>query len=147
MNDRAVSTTLGYALTLSITTILISGLLIAAGGYVQDQRERTIRTEMEVIGQQLAADVQAADRFVQAGDSDFTVRRDLPDKVAGSSYTVTIVVDNPQETYVRLKSTDPTVIVEVDMALQTNIGESSFTGGSFAVTYDTGTGQLEVEDE
>lgn len=149
-NDRGVSTTLSYALTLSITTLLITGLLVGIGGYLDDQRERTVRSELGVIGQQIAADIQAADRFAQSGDTSFTIRRDLPNDVVGRSYRVAVVVDDPGndpplDTYLRLTASDPDVVVEVDMVLRTNIAESSFTGGRLSVTYDSG--QLEADTD
>lgn len=151
--DRAVSTTFGYVLALSVTTLLVTGLLFAAGGVVGDQRERAIRTELQVVGQQIAADVQAGDRLVGAGVTGFTVRRDLPDEVAGSTYTVAVVVDDPtgyspppRETYVRLTSSRLDVTVEVDVVLQSDVEEASFEGGELVVTYDTGTSALEVDD-
>lgn len=145
-DERAVSTTVGYALTLGITTLLITGLLITAGGFVEDERERAIRSELGVIGQQIAADAQAGDRFVSAGETSFGIRRDIPNEVAGTTYSVAIVVDDPRETYVRLRSTDPEVTVEVDMALETAIEERSFGGGEFEVTYDAANDRLVVGD-
>lgn len=140
---RGVSTTLSYVLTLSITTLLVTGLLVGIGGFVEDQRERAVRSELRVIGQQIAADVQAADRFVQSGDTSFTIRRDLPADVVGRSYRVAVVVDDPGndpplDTYLRLTANDPDVGVEIDLVVRTDIAESSFTGGSVSVTYDSG---------
>lgn len=151
MTDRAVSTTLGYALTLAITTLLVTGLLVGVGGFVEDQRERAIRSELQVVGQQMAADVQAGDRFAETGDTTFTIRRDLPNEVAGTSYTVEVVGDPandpPEETYLRLSTSNPDIVVEVDMALRTHIEEASFTGSRLVVSYDTGTGKLEVDND
>lgn len=129
---------------LAITTLLITGLLIGVGGFIEDQRTRAIESELRVVGQQIAADVQAADRYVQANSTAFTIRRDVPNDVVGTSYTVSVVVDSPRETYLRLTTNDPNVVVEVDMALENGIEETSFTGGSVAVTYDDGTDKLEV---
>ena len=49
-DDRAVSTTLGYVLSLAIASILISGLMLATAGFVEGQREQVIRSELEVVG-------------------------------------------------------------------------------------------------
>lgn len=146
MSDtRGTSTTLGYVLTLGITSILITGLLFGAGGLVEDQRERTVRSELQVLGQMVAADVSAADRLATAGDATGSIRRDLPPTVAGSSYTLEVVSESQTETYLRLSTDDPAVTVEVDMALRTTLVESSVTGGRVVVTYDPVTG-LEVTD-
>jgi hypothetical protein len=129
-SDRGVSTTLGYALTLGISTLLITGLVIAGGTYIENQREQAIRTELNVLGQQVASDVQAADRLSVASDGSgiISVRRSLPDRVAGSTYTLTVVdadsTDDSDPTtasdvdpYLRLRSGDPEVTVTVDLAI------------------------------
>ena len=148
-DTRGVSTTIGYALTLAITTLLVTGLLVGIGGFVDDQRQRAIESELSVIGQQIAADVQAADRFAQAGDTGFAIRRDVPNDVVGRSYRVSVVVDDahdpPLDTYLRLETSDPDIVVEVDLMVRTDISESSFAGGSVSVTYDSG--QLEVDTD
>lgn len=150
---RAVSTTVGYVLALGLTTVLVTGLLFAAGDVVENQRERAIQTELQVVGQQIAAAVQAGDRAVGAGDTDFVLRRDLPTEVAGSTYTVAVVVADPagytpppRETYVRLRSSKLGVTVMVDVVVQSDLEAGSVDGGDVVVTYDTGTKKLEVAD-
>lgn len=146
-DTRGVSTIVGYTITLAVTTLLISGLLIASGGFVENQRERAVRGELKVIGQQIAADTQAADRLVQAGDEDFTIERDLPDRVTGSAYTIEMLAPNPDDTYVELRTEDPDIVVRVDFVIQNNIKTTSFQGGELAVTYDTLNGALEVDGD
>ncbi|KPN31415.1 hypothetical protein SY89_02161 [Halolamina pelagica] len=68
-DDRAVSTTLAYTLTLSITAVLVSGLLIAGGGLIEDQREAITRDELTVSGQQLAGGLEDADRLAGAAEN------------------------------------------------------------------------------
>lgn len=119
-SDRAVSTTLGYALTLGISTLLITGLVIAGGDYIQNQREQAIRTELNVLGQQVASDVQAADRLREAsgGSGAVTIRRDLPDRVAGATYSLK-VEGSGSDPYLKLESGDPDVTVTVDLVMIT----------------------------
>ncbi|MFC7028484.1 hypothetical protein ACFQH8_15745 [Halomicroarcula sp. GCM10025710] len=62
-DDRAVSTALGYVLTLSIASLLVTGLIIAGSGFVEDRREQVVREELTVIGQQIGADLARADRL------------------------------------------------------------------------------------
>ena len=103
---------LGYALTLGITTLLVTGLLLAAGGFVGDQRERTIRGEMQVVGQQVASDLTGGDRFVQLDGTDFTITREIPQRVVGVSYTIA-VAGTPGDPYLELTTDDPEVTVTV----------------------------------
>ncbi|KAB1188771.1 MULTISPECIES: hypothetical protein [Haloferax] len=142
MNSRAVSTTLGFVLTLSITTILISGIMVAAGGFVAAEHERVTETELEVVGQRLAANIEAADRVVaSSGDetvSNVETRLELPNRVAGTTYRIS--VDNSSNQLV-LQSVDPEVTVRIPVETETELKNGSVDAGDVAVTYD---GKLEV---
>lgn len=129
MDDRAVSTVVGYILTLGITAVLITGLLTAGGDFVGDQRHGTIRDEMQVLGQQLASDLSAADRLVRAGGTEVSVTRDLPDEVTGVGYLVTIEDSSagPNVVDITLRTTDPKVSVTVSVYLDTDVGASGGT--------------------
>ncbi|WP_396613008.1 hypothetical protein ACH9L7_07020 [Haloferax sp. S1W] len=140
MTTRAASTTLGYVLTLTITTILISGLMVAAGGFVADERERVTRTELEVVGQRLAANIEAGDRVAAATDDQTTVsvssRLELPSQVAGTTYRITIDPDASGRSHLVLESADPKVTVRVPFVNQTQIASGSVDGGDVLVEYD-----------
>lgn len=90
-DDRGVSTTLGYTLTLSITAVLVAGLLTAGGGLIEDQRNTVAADELSVSGQQLAAGFENADRLAATTDNG-TVRVNvwLPEAIAGGGYELTI---------------------------------------------------------
>lgn len=146
--DRAVSPVFAYTLTLGVTALLVTGLIVAAGGYVDTQRERTIENQLQVIGQQISADVAAADRLARSdGSQNVTITRTLPSSVVGSTYTVHVRQDGPPPTeyYLVLESTDPDVTVTVGIATVTPVEASSFGGGEIEVVYDTD-GNLEVRN-
>ncbi|WP_199268390.1 DUF7266 family protein [Halomarina oriensis] len=134
MDDRGVSTTIGYVSTLGIAAILISGLLMAGGGFVDDQRERTIRSEMQVIGQQMVADIDATDRLARTGGSteELTVRHQFPSRVTGAQYTVDVVNDGGQLSLV-LEAADPDVTVEIPFDTRLPLDEGSVRGGDLLV--------------
>lgn len=144
--DRAVSTTLSYVLALGITGILISGLLVAGGGLVEDQRDRTLENELRVVGQQLAADLETADALVRSAPSG-TVRldRQLPPRVVGSSYVVEIAdEDGDGDTEViHLSTSNPDVTVSVSFATRTTVAAESVSGGDVRIVYTDG--ELVVE--
>lgn len=149
-DNRAASTTLGYALTLAIAMLLVSGLLISTGGLVTQQRERTVQTELEVIGQRIAADVTAADRLVQsAGQSGsigaVNVNREHPSTVSGSSYVVALRATKGGSV-LTLSTDSPQVSVQIELANQTPVANSAVSGGSIQVSYaDTdGDGQKDM---
>ena len=144
--ERGVSPVLGYVLTLGISTLLVSGLLIAASGFVDTQRERTTESELQVIGQQVSADIAAADRLHRTdGATDVVIKRELPDTVVGSQYTMFVRSDDdgPTNVYLRLRTVRPEVTAEVGVTNKTNVAESAAGGGEIEIRV-TDTGDLEV---
>ncbi|EMA01472.1 hypothetical protein SAMN05443574_112116 [Haloarcula vallismortis] len=143
--NRAVSTTLSYTLSLAIASILVSGLLIAGGNFVESRQEQVIRDELEVIGQQVASDIARIDRLVVAADDDPTARLNhtFPTRVSGSSYRVSI---DPAADALTLESTSPDVSVTVSLTTQTDLEASSADGGVITVLYDESNGRLEVRN-
>lgn len=145
-DERGVSTTLGYALSLTVSMLLVSGLLIAGGGFVEDQRERTVRSELQVIGQQVSTDVATADRLAStAGAGDVVVvDRNLPEEVTGLRYTIAVETDG-SERYLILSTDSPDVSVRVNLATETTVATTEVPGGDVRVVYDPATDVLEVQ--
>ena len=140
--DRAVSTTLSYVLTLSISAILVSGLLLAGGSYVDDRREAVVEDELTVIGQQLAAGLERADRLVRAGNAStmtLEIDQNLPSQVTGSGYRVSLDASNEE---IDLESTSSDASVTVGFTSQTPVAPSSAQGGRVQIVYVSG--NLEV---
>lgn len=151
MSTRAVSTTLGYVLTLSITTILISGLMVGAGSYVSAEHERVTETELEVVGQRLAANIEAVDRTVSSSDDETTSavssRLELPNRVAGTTYRISVEPGpspQPYENELVLRSVDPEVTVRVTLQTETALDGGSVDAGNVVVSYDAADDDLEV---
>ncbi|MFB6167458.1 MAG: hypothetical protein ABEJ43_01270 [Haloferacaceae archaeon] len=88
--DRGVSTTVSYVLTLAITAILISGLLVAVTGVVDDRRDQTGRNALNVIGERIAANLMAADRLAETDPEATVVTVRLPERISERGYSVTI---------------------------------------------------------
>lgn len=139
-DERGVSTTVSYAITLVITTLLITGLLTAGGDFVQNQREQATLSELRVLGQQLADDVSAADRLARTADpdGDVTMQRGLPERVAGSSYRVSLRSVAPNISAFRLASDNPDEQTEVRIHSTTPLFmKTNLTGGETEVTYNS----------
>lgn len=140
-DDRAVSTTVGYALTLGVAALLITGLLIAGGGFLEDQREATTETQLEVIGEQVSADISSADRLSASDADEVNITRNLPDSVTGSQYTISVRT-SPQ-THLELRSVDPEVTVRVDVAVQeASLVATDIGGGNIQVSYNRTSDEL-----
>lgn len=135
-DDRAVSTTINYVLGLAIAFALVTGLLIAGGDFVQNQREDAARTELRVLGEQVTSDLMTADRLAETTRDNETVNveRDLPDSVAGSGYTVTVT--GGTDPYLVLETTSPDVEVEVELSNRTDVDMANVNGGPIVVRYD-----------
>jgi hypothetical protein len=143
-DDRAVSTALGYVLALAISSLLISGLLLAAGGFVEGQREEVIRSELRVVGQTLVADTEGADRLASAVDGDVRVKSTLPRRVGSSTYSIEIGSGpfGPQSREVLLTASSVDVSVSLLLVTNTTVATGTVEGGELVIVSD-GT-QLEV---
>lgn len=143
MNDRAVSVTVNYALGLAVATMLMSGLLFATGDMLDSRQEVAIRGELDVIGQRLAAGLMSADRLVEAGGDDVTVRVDMPARVAGSGYNIEVTA-TAGGSYILLESHDPVASANVTFVNRTTVESRTVTGGDVQIVLGID-GDLEVE--
>jgi hypothetical protein len=143
MTDRAVSVTVNYVLTITIATLLLSLLFVSAGGLIESQTEETIRSELEVLGQQLAADIESADRLAtvaEGGDAEVRIETRLPHRVAGTEYTIDI-----DDGEIELRSTDPEIKISVQFMARTNVEpEHTIRGGDVLIEWEDDT--LEVKN-
>ena len=150
VDERAVSTALGYVLSLAISSLLISGLMLAAGGFVETEREQVIRSELIVVGQTLIADIEGADRLASAIDGDVRVKSTLPRRVGSSSYSINISTGGFGDRTRTMNLTADSVDVKVTLELVTNTKVETGTvgGGELVIVYDAAdpTPKLEVRD-
>lgn len=146
MNERAVSVTVGYIINLSIATMLIAGLLTSTAGVVDAEREQAIRSQLDVVGERLAADLMTADRLVQSSDASTTVELEtrLPSDAAGASYQITISATGSQST-ITLSTNRPAVERQVTFKNETNIQSGTVSGGDVVIVVN-GDGKLEVSE-
>jgi len=140
MTDRGVSTALGYVLGLAILTAMITGLFVTTGEVVENQREQAIRSELRVLGNQVAADITSVDRLALAEPgSEVRLTRSLPETVAGSSYQIDLVYDGSRPAEIELVSRNPEVSVTVRVMNGTPVLNSTETDGDVVVRYDGST--------
>ncbi|MFB6361959.1 MAG: hypothetical protein ABEH59_11645 [Halobacteriales archaeon] len=148
MADRAVSTVLSYVLALGVITLLMSGLFLAGGTFVENEHERVIRSELEVLGNRVAADIAAVDRLALAAGSSgrAELETDLPARVAGKSYTISISpLSGTSDVYfINMTAPDFGTDVEVRVKSSTPLVERETSGGDVRVVFN-GT-HVEVRD-
>jgi hypothetical protein len=143
-DDRAVSVTVGYVLTLAIASLLLSGLFIAGGAFVDTERERAAQGQLSVIGERLAADLMTVDRLAGTAESpaNLTVDRPvtLPPRVSGAGYRIAITTSGAEGTEgtIRLESDRTDAIVEVPFRTRadTEIRNATVAGGDLRIRWD-----------
>lgn len=138
MTDRAVSVTVNYVMTITIATLLLSGLALSAGGLIESRSETAIRSELDVLGQRLAADVESADRLATIADGDdaeVVIETRLPTRVAGTEYTIDVGADE-----IELRTTDPAVAVSVRFETTTAVVPGrTVRGGNVSIRWSADT--------
>ena len=141
MTDRGLSTTVSYVLTLSITALLIIGLILATSGAVESQRQTVTREELRVIGQQIASRLLAADRLAATGAETVRIEYTAPSDVAGSDYRIEVRDGDPATLY--LNATDLDTSVSIPVSADADVVETSVRGGGIEIVL-TDPGELEV---
>ena len=140
MTDRAVSVTVNYVLSLAITTLLVGGLLFAAGDVVGDRRDAVVRGELSVVGERVVAGLATADRLAQSGADTVALDVEAPDRVANQGYTIGV---NGTAGSLRLATEEPAVRVSIPLGNRTPVADSTVQGGDVRVVL-TAAGELEV---
>ncbi|WP_435073169.1 DUF7266 family protein [Halorubrum sp. HHNYT27] len=147
-DDRAVSVTVGYVLTLAIGAVLLSGIVIGIGGVVDSQTERVVRGDLAVVGQTAVANLESADRLARAAEVDrpatadapnVSIDVDLPTRLAGRPYRIAIDGDT-----VTLRTDDPDASAEISHIAALPVAEANVRGGPIRIRYDGDAGRLEV---
>lgn len=150
-DDRAITSPVSFTLTVAMAMLLVTGLIYAGSAQVENQRSATARAQMDVVGQQVAANLEAADRMVRASEGDpstLTIERRLPTEIVGTSYSVTVETD---AVVVSSPVLDENVRVPVEArtdvaASDGGDSDATINGGQIAITYDSGDDELEVDD-
>lgn len=142
-DDRGISTTVSYALNLTLSAMLISGLLFAAGSVVGDQRHSAVETELEVIGERIATGIQSADRLNATGAPTINLSVEVPERVAGSGYTISVETTGTPELV--LNASNPDITVRIPLAVDGNLAASNVDGGTVTIV-KLPSGSLEVQE-
>ena len=140
-DDRGVSTTLGYTLTLAITAILMSGLLIAGGTLVDDQRERIAEDELSVTSEQLAGGLTDADQLAGTMSGGvLKVQVWLPERIAGGPYTIELenhptAADQPANSTIHAEAQDVEATGELSLRTSVPVANQTVVGGPLVITH------------
>jgi hypothetical protein len=140
-DERGVSTTLGYTMTLAITAILMSGLLIAGGTLVDEQRERVAEDELSVSAEQLAGGLTDADQLAGTiSGGEVKIKVWLPNLIAGGPYTVELEnhptsPDQPAEGTIRAEAQEVDVTTELSLRTGVPVANKTVVGGPVVISH------------
>lgn len=147
MDDRAVTPALTHALTIGISAILITGLLVGAGGLLDSQRTYVVENGLENVGGAVTSELVRMDQFDTDGvDADVTFTTSHPTTVGGKTYDVGLEPGSPQST-LSLEATDESELtVRYSFENETDVCESAVDGGEITVAYDHSEPCIELRD-
>lgn len=154
MDDRGVSIAVTHVLTIGITTILIGGLIVAAGGLLDSEQERAADREIGAVGEGIASEMVSLAVTAEEQDLDeASITTNHPRLVTGQSYTVELTdepskVDGACGIDNRLGSGEydacilleaESVSMEVPLVLPGSVGideGATASGGDIVIEYD-----------
>lgn len=139
-DGRAVSVTVGYVLNLAVASLLLTGLFVAGGSFVQSEREAAVEGELTVVGERLVADLMTVDRLASTSENpdELTVERlaELPARVSGTEYTLTVGENEDGRDVLRLESARVDVVVEIPFRTSETVRETTVDGGDVTIEWD-----------
>lgn len=134
-DDRAVSIAITHALTIAITTVLLSGLLISSGALLESQEQRVSNQQLSEIGSDVLSYLHDFDRMSSSGeDVQSTVTPNYPDRIV-DSYAYTIELRETANGYagIEIRTHRLDQSVQYEIALETDIQESTVRGGDVEI--------------
>jgi hypothetical protein len=146
-SERAVSISTGYIINMGMGVVAISILLFSLQGIFTDITDMAAETEMEVVGEKVANEIEKVDRIARRGGSADT-RVNLPNY--DSAYTVRVGYEDG-EGVVRLVSggknveigyTNVTAIEDAGEGIEARSGN---TGGSMRIRYNKSKDRIVIE--
>ncbi|ELY57271.1 hypothetical protein C491_10814 [Natronococcus amylolyticus DSM 10524] len=149
--DRGVTMAVTHVLALGISAALLAVLLAGAGAVLEAETERAAERSLETVGQELAGEIEAADR-VAAGEGAETVTRvDAPRTIARTGYVVEAQSDCPgavsDANCLRLSAHAVDATVHVQVSTAADLEPNTVPGGSIEIGIEDGRVALEGNDQ
>lgn len=132
-DTRGVSIPVTHAMTIGITALLLVGLMVGAGSFLDRQQKTVARGQLSDIGGDLADLVHGVDRLNETGERvNVTIEPSYPQSVAGSPYTIELRSRGGSGTngVVVLDSSTIERPVRIPVSTETPIDDSSARGES-----------------
>mgnify|MGYP006293119091 CR=1 FL=1 len=94
-SDSAVSVLVGYIINIGIAAIVVSVTLLLLQGVFTDAQDSAVESEMEVIGQSFASELERVDAISNRTDANVSTTVSLPE--SDNSYSLTVFYDGPDQ--------------------------------------------------
>ncbi|ACV48256.1 MULTISPECIES: DUF7266 family protein [Halomicrobium] len=147
MDNRAVTPAVTHALTIGISAIMITGLLVGAGGLLDDQRSYVVENGLENVGSAVTSELVSMDQFNTTGvDADLSYTTTHPARVGGRTYDVVLEPDSPKSTLVLEATGESQRTVVYRFENESSVCASAVDGGKINVVFDVSEPCLELRD-
>lgn len=136
-DTRAVSPAVTQALTIGITSLLVTGLLLSGGSFLDEEQKDIARQGLIDVGSGVASDLVRLDQF-QAGGEPRTLAftSTYPDRIAGEGYRIHLL-PGPDRTTIYVNSTASDLSTQVRFENETAVCERRVSGGTVVIAYDS----------
>ena len=141
--DRAASIAITHTLTIGITALLITGLLLSTGGFLERQQNRAARQQMHDITGDVTSLIHGADQLNETGGTvAATLDPSYPQTITGDSYTLALIPDPGDPTsgtlYLNLSRSDLSVAQAI--STRTTLNRSFLSGEDPTISLCPGDG-------
>lgn len=147
MNERAVSTPLGYALILSMTAILLIGLATGSGTIVNDQKETASTSEMEIAGNLIASEIETVDKTFNTETNSIEINTQAPDRIVGEQYRVEIEERGSNSGTLIITHFTVDKTIEIPFRVQNNIDDGATVDSGNIIVTTNEDGEITLTDE
>lgn len=146
--DRAASIAITHTLTIAITAMLITGLLLSTGGFLERQQNRVARQQMHDITGDVTSLIHGADQLNETGKTvSVTLDPSYPETITGNTYTLALVPDpgDPTSGTLYLNMSRSGLSVEQKISTRTTLNRSFLSGEDPTISLCPGAGGADQE--
>lgn len=134
MTDRAVSVAVTHALTIAISTVLVSGLIIGAGTLLESQEQNVGEDQLREVGSDAASYINTFDRLNRTGENvTVTAEPDYPERIL-DSYRYTIALNSTGTSRLIVRSEQLGRSVEYPIETHTTVTNSATSGADVTIS-------------
>lgn len=128
-DTRGASIPVTHALTIAITALLMVGLLLGAGQFLEGQQQTVARQQLSNVGGDIVDQINTLDDLNASGETvTATLEPTYPRTIAGKPYTLALVTDGPRSGTLHLNSTVLSRSIRLPVRTDTPLRQSKARG-------------------